>query len=1183
MKLRRKATFLAVASLFAEAAFAQTIAVGTLPTGGSVTAGAATIGTSGSTMTVRQESARALIDWTSFSVGRDAAVNFNHVTGNKAVTANRVPLGASQSVIEGMLSANGNVMILNANGVLFGATARVNVGGLVASTGGVDDSHFGPSATGAIAIKDAKSGKVTNEARPSSAYPTAGITVADTGLVAFVAPQVVNSGIITATTGRIVLASAEAATLSLNGNNLYELAVTKGILAGSVEEQGVTNTGDLLAAGGTIVISALDAANVVSGVINLEGVQQATRIEVHGGEVYLKSDLNAVAVDGTSATIKVFDGAQIQDAVAIARSSGATVEVLGGDYSGEVALTKAGMTVSGSGGATLAVEAGKSGFKVDANDVTIEGMNIVGPYSAHYKDVNWDAAPGITAGVRIEGNRSGTKILNNDIRNLRQGVLMVEEALDTTITGNTIDNTKGSILLRAEGATITGNKFDANGNEWDIVLLQNISDGAYFTSPHVSQKLYGAQMMAMSAANGGMHILDRRYGSNGLLAPTPQFGNRSHIVVGVGSNFTAADDFNLGNGLGNLRQPLGFIVDGINTVVHGGYVDVLKGTYVQASTLKVNKPVTLRGAGQTGPNATIIDARGVSTYGILVTGDDVSLSDFTLYGPTADVGSSYGIKVQPKDGAASSRLRNFAIKDVTSRGAGRAELDLHAVVGATIDGVTADGMPYGATTGTTKGAGIQITDSENVVIRNSITKNNEWGGVALYQANRFYSQETTNIAVEASNDFQEKNPLYLQDESASKDFGALSLQGFSYAVRNQATVGTVIQSQYTWMQKTAQAAYDYAVDKVANPATSYVRGWNGTALTQDFYVGVGSLAAGGTRAMSINHAIGTASAGAAVRVDAGTYAESVLLDGLRNLLFNAATVEGLTVTPGASGSGISGSVTASGSTGFIFNAPVYLLGNTSLATTGANIAFNGDVQGFGGNPYALSLNAGTGNVTMVSGGSSGNPLGRLEVDANNFTLLSTLWVSGYDINALGTVALSDHTLRSVGGGVTNEINAGGDITGSTVAESPVQVDSGGSVVGSYTAPSIILAAQEAVSVAVNAPGPVQIHSDGPASVTGSAPALVIDAPSGSVSGDFGQVTNSGGGLIEVNGKPQLNTRLAETVVNYDRVIPVDITTAASPDAGSTPQQGKVRRRKAEDAAEVLENGESLEIDLSPGN
>jgi hypothetical protein len=283
----------------------------------------------------------------------------------------------------------------------------------------------------------------------------------------------------------------------------------------------------------------------------------------------------------------------------------------------------------------------------------------------------------------------------------------------------------------------------------------------------------------------------------------------------------------------------------------GGTVNVDSGTYVQPTTLKVNRGVTLAGSGQ---GATVIDARGASGYGINVTADNVSLRDFTLYGPSANVASAYGIKVAPPGGA-SDRLRNFSIRNVTSRGAGRAELDLNGVDGAVIDHVTANGAPVGNDAGSTQGAGIQLTDSANVVIANSTTRNNAWGGLALYQSNRFYNQQMNNITVAGSNSFTERNPVYLQDESASRDFGALSIAGFDFAVRNASTAGG--NNQYTWLQASQQNAYDYAVN-LGSAASSYVQGWNGAQATQDFHVGIGNLLGGGTQALSVNTALGNA-------------------------------------------------------------------------------------------------------------------------------------------------------------------------------------------------------------------------------------------------------------------------------------------------------------------------------------
>ena len=83
-------------------------------------------------MNVQQSTQRAAINWTNFSIGSNATVNFQQPNAS-AVVLNRV-VGNEQSVINGALNANGQVFVLNSNGVLFGQGAQVNVGGLVAST-----------------------------------------------------------------------------------------------------------------------------------------------------------------------------------------------------------------------------------------------------------------------------------------------------------------------------------------------------------------------------------------------------------------------------------------------------------------------------------------------------------------------------------------------------------------------------------------------------------------------------------------------------------------------------------------------------------------------------------------------------------------------------------------------------------------------------------------------------------------------------------------------------------------------------------------------------------------------------------------------------------------------------------------------------------------------------------------
>ena len=119
----------------------QAPAANALPQDPNVVAGGATFDVDGSRLGVTQSTDRVVIDWRSFDIGKDAEVNF-YQPGTSAIAVNRISSGGLPSQIAGVLRANGTVVILNPNGVIFSATSRVDVGGLMASTGRMNVDRF---------------------------------------------------------------------------------------------------------------------------------------------------------------------------------------------------------------------------------------------------------------------------------------------------------------------------------------------------------------------------------------------------------------------------------------------------------------------------------------------------------------------------------------------------------------------------------------------------------------------------------------------------------------------------------------------------------------------------------------------------------------------------------------------------------------------------------------------------------------------------------------------------------------------------------------------------------------------------------------------------------------------------------------------------------------------------------
>src|SRR5690606_7990497 len=89
------------------------------PSGGQVVAGTASIDHSPNTGNINQASDKAIINWQQFGIKSGETVNFNQ-PGSQSVTLNRV-VGNDPSAIYGSLNANGTVMLVNPNGIVFGA------------------------------------------------------------------------------------------------------------------------------------------------------------------------------------------------------------------------------------------------------------------------------------------------------------------------------------------------------------------------------------------------------------------------------------------------------------------------------------------------------------------------------------------------------------------------------------------------------------------------------------------------------------------------------------------------------------------------------------------------------------------------------------------------------------------------------------------------------------------------------------------------------------------------------------------------------------------------------------------------------------------------------------------------------------------------------------------------------
>ncbi|MFA5123188.1 filamentous hemagglutinin N-terminal domain-containing protein, partial [Zavarzinia sp.] len=304
------------------------------PTGGTVAAGSASIASAPGTVTVEQSSQRAVIDWQDFSIGGGETTRFIQ-PGPDSVTLNRVT-GSNASVIQGTLTANGNVFLVNPNGVLVGAGARIDVGGLVATTSDIADNAF-MAGSGLFDMPTSNgAASVVNDGT---------ITVADHGLAALVAPTVANNGTIAARLGTVALGSAETFTVDLAGDGLISFDTGQPVARAAGGTQ-VSNAGTIDAAGGTVILTAGQASAVVDRAIDMTGVVSAAGVATDGGTIVLTGGDGETAVSGT------LD-------VSSATGRGGTIEVTGGDV-GVIGTARLDAT-GANGGGTIRVGGGKQG------------------------------------------------------------------------------------------------------------------------------------------------------------------------------------------------------------------------------------------------------------------------------------------------------------------------------------------------------------------------------------------------------------------------------------------------------------------------------------------------------------------------------------------------------------------------------------------------------------------------------------------------------------------------------------------------------------------------------------------------------------------------------------------------------------------------------------------------------
>jgi len=500
------------------------------PLGGQVTAGSAQISQSGATTTITQQSANASLSWQGFNVSSNETVNFVQ-PNSSAIAVNRI-LGNSGSQIFGHLNANGQVWLINPNGILFGPGSQINVGGLVASTLDIADSSI---TSNTRQFKGNGLGSIINQGS---------ITAANGGYIALLGNQVSNQGYLSAQLGTIALGAGSATTLTFNGNQLLHLQVDESTLNNLAENKQL-----IQADGGQVIMSAGAKDSILASVVNNTGIIQAQTVENHDGTITLlggmtagttnlDGKLDASAPNGgnggfietSAAHVKIADTAQVTT-LAPTGTTGTwlidphdyTVAATGGDQSGQNItdnLLSTNVTLLSSSGAT----AGSGNINI--NDAINWRVNSLTLTAANNINVNAVMTATGTASINLNPattNGSDTAVSGG----------MINMGLDSNGFYGRIDYTStGSLFINGTQYTVI-NSLGAAGSTTgtDLQGMNGNLSGHYVLGSNIDAT-------STSAWNGGAGFMAIGDSTNIF---TGGFNGLGHTVNGLSINRPSTD------------------------------------------------------------------------------------------------------------------------------------------------------------------------------------------------------------------------------------------------------------------------------------------------------------------------------------------------------------------------------------------------------------------------------------------------------------------------------------------------------------------------------------------------------------------------------------------------------------------------------------------------------------------
>jgi len=450
------------------------------PEGAIVVGGNGNIVTNGQTTSINQTSQNMAIDWQSYNVQQNERVHYIQ-PNSSSISLNRI-VGNNASAIHGRIDANGQVILVNPNGIFFSPTSVINVGGIMASGLDIKPSDF------------MNSDYIFNEVAGTDGFVfNSGIINAATGgNVTLLGKQVKNDGMIVAKLGAVNMAAGKQAVVTFDNAGLLGVKITKEILQSELGvDPAVLNNGNINAEGGRILLTASVSQDIFSRAVNTGGLVDASSAVVNADGTFTLGSGSDVVNTGTLDVSSKTSNINAGDIVVIGENvtnSGVIKSDINNGVAGKIELhaTDTTMLVGDSLVSAQSKQAGIGGkIKVLGNKVGL----------IDNAQVNASGANG-GGEILIGGDKTGQ---NKQVRNAE--FIYLDE--NTYVIADAIDNGNGGKLITfaTDTARIYGN-LTARGGE-------NGGDGGFIeTSGLKGFNILNAPDISAFKGQGGEWLID---------------------------------------------------------------------------------------------------------------------------------------------------------------------------------------------------------------------------------------------------------------------------------------------------------------------------------------------------------------------------------------------------------------------------------------------------------------------------------------------------------------------------------------------------------------------------------------------------------------------------------------------------------------------------------------------------